>query len=48
MSEGDKSSCSINPANELEDAGTADLFRSISRGIDKWLWLVAPDEQATK
>lgn len=27
-------------ANELQDADTADLFRDIARGIDKWLWFV--------
>jgi DNA-binding ferritin-like protein (oxidative damage protectant) len=30
----------INEADELDDADTADLFTEISRGIDKWLWFV--------
>ena len=25
---------------ELGDAGTADIFTEVSRGIDKWLWFV--------
>jgi starvation-inducible DNA-binding protein len=27
-------------ANELGDLDTADLFTEVSRGIDKWLWMV--------
>ncbi len=38
----------INQADELDDAGTADLFTEISRGIDKWLWFVEAHSQATK
>jgi starvation-inducible DNA-binding protein len=38
----------INEADELDDAGTADLFTEISRGIDKWLWFVEAHNQATK
>lgn len=30
----------IDEANELGDAGTADIFTEISRGMDKWLWFV--------
>src|SRR5208282_5846912 len=30
----------IDEANALDDADTADLFTEISRGIDKWLWFV--------
>jgi len=30
----------INEADELDDADTADLFTEVSRGIDKWLWFV--------
>lgn len=30
----------IDEAAELDDAGTADLFTEVSRGIDKNLWLV--------
>ncbi len=35
-------------ANELEDAGTADIFTEISRGIDKMLWFVEAHLQAAK
>jgi starvation-inducible DNA-binding protein len=30
----------IDQANDLGDLDTADLFTEVSRGIDKWLWLV--------
>lgn len=30
----------IDRANELNDAATADIFTEISRGVDKWLWMV--------
>ncbi len=30
----------IGQADELGDADTTDLFTEISRGIDKWLWMV--------
>jgi starvation-inducible DNA-binding protein len=30
----------IDQANELSDLDTADVFTEISRGIDKWLWMV--------
>ncbi|MGO8701341.1 MAG: DNA starvation/stationary phase protection protein Dps [Limisphaerales bacterium] len=36
----------INQADELEDADTADIFTEISRGIDKWLWFVEAHAQA--
>ena len=39
---------SINEADELGDADTADLFTEISRGIDKWLWFVEAHSQAAK
>src|SRR6185503_10800996 len=39
---------SIDEANALADADTADLFTEISRGIDKWLWFVKAHSQATK
>ena len=39
---------SIDEANELDDADTADLFTEVSRGIDKWLWFVEAHSQATK
>ena len=38
----------IDDANELDDADTADLFTEISRGIDKWLWFVEAHSQAAK
>jgi starvation-inducible DNA-binding protein len=30
----------ISQADELGDADTADVFTEVSRGIDKWLWMV--------
>lgn len=39
---------SIDQANDLEDADTADLFTEVSRGIDKWLWFVEAHSQASK
>jgi len=39
---------SIDEADKLEDADTADLFTQISRGVDKWLWFVEAHAQATK
>ena len=38
----------IDEANALDDADTADLFTEISRGIDQWLWFVEAHSQATK
>ena len=38
----------IDEANGLDDADTADLFTEISRGIDKWLWFVEAHSQAAK
>ncbi len=38
----------INEADALDDADTADLFTEISRGIDKWLWFVEAHSQAPK
>ena len=38
----------IDEADELDDADTADLFTEISRGIDKWLWFVEAHSQAAK
>jgi len=39
---------SIEEANALDDADTADLFTEVSRGIDKWLWFVEAHSQASK
>ena len=30
----------IDASNELNDADTADIFTEMSRGVDKWLWMV--------
>ena len=30
----------IEISNEVNDADTADIFTEISRGVDKWLWMV--------
>src|SRR6266571_6412999 len=38
----------IDQADDLDDADTADLFTEISRGIDKWLWFVEAHSQANK
>jgi starvation-inducible DNA-binding protein len=38
----------INTANDFGDLDTADLFTEISRGIDKWLWLVEAHQQAER
>ena len=39
---------SIEEADALDDADTADLFTEVSRGIDKWLWFVEAHSQASK
>jgi starvation-inducible DNA-binding protein len=36
----------IDQANEIRDADTADIFTEISRGVDKWLWMVEAHNQA--
>ena len=38
----------IDEADKLGDADTADVFTEISRGIDKWLWFVEAHTQASK
>lgn len=37
----------IEEMNELEDADSADVLTEISRGIDKWLWMVEAHQQPT-
>ena len=36
----------IDEANALDDAASADLFTEVARGIDKWLWFVEAHSQA--
>jgi starvation-inducible DNA-binding protein len=38
----------IDEADALDDADTADMFTEISRAIDKWLWFVEAHTQASK
>lgn len=38
----------IDEAEGLDDADTADLFTEVSRGIDKWLWFVEAHAQSPK
>ena len=38
----------IEQSDELADAGTADLFTEVSRGIDKLLWMVEAHMQAER
>lgn len=38
----------IEEANALDDADTADIFTEVSRGIDKWRWFVEAHLQAPK
>lgn len=39
---------SIDEADALNDADTADIFTEVSRGVDKWLWFVEAHAQAAK
>jgi starvation-inducible DNA-binding protein len=45
---GREARATIDEADALEDADTADIFTEISRGIDKWLWFVEAHTQASK
>ena len=45
---GQEARTTIDEANALDDADTADLFTEVSRGIDKWLWFVEAHSQSTK
>lgn len=45
---GQEARTTIEEANALDDADTADLFTEVSRGIDKWLWFVEAHSQATR
>jgi starvation-inducible DNA-binding protein len=38
----------IEASDGLHDAGTADLFTEVSRGVDKWLWFVEAHLQAER
>jgi len=38
----------IDVAAEARDADTADIFTEISRGLDKWLWMVEAHVQADR
>src|SRR6478736_10508270 len=42
---GNETRNTINQADELEDAVTADLFTEITRRVDKWLWFVEAHSQ---
>lgn len=45
---GKEARLTIEKADDLGDADTADIFTEISRGIDKWLWFVEAHAQATR
>lgn len=45
---GEEVRMTINEAQTLEDADTADMFTDVSRGIDKWLWFVEAHTQASR
>jgi starvation-inducible DNA-binding protein len=45
---GKEARLTIDEADALDDADTADLFTEVSRGIDKWLWFVEAHSQAAK
>jgi starvation-inducible DNA-binding protein len=45
---GKEARSTIDEANALDDADTADLFTEISRGTDQWLWFVEAHSQAVK
>jgi starvation-inducible DNA-binding protein len=38
----------IDAADKLDDKDTADVFTEISRGVDKWLWMVEAHVQAER
>jgi starvation-inducible DNA-binding protein len=38
----------IDQASEINDADTADIFTEISRGVDKWLWMVEAHMQSER
>ncbi len=38
----------IGKSTDLGDADTADVFTEISRGVDKWLWMVEAHGQADR
>ena len=38
----------IDETSALDDADSADIFTEVSRGIDKWLWMVEAHSQASE
>jgi starvation-inducible DNA-binding protein len=45
---GKKAREAIDQTSEMKDADTADIFTEISRGTDKWLWMVEAHRQAER
>lgn len=45
---GKSARAAINTTDELRDKDTSDIFTEVSRGIDKWLWLVEAHLQSER
>jgi starvation-inducible DNA-binding protein len=45
---GEEVRATIEEAGAFDDADTVDLFTEVSRGLDKWLWMVEAHSQSTK
>jgi len=45
---GEEVRATIEETGAFDDAATVDLFTEISRGLDKWLWMVEAHAQSTK
>ena len=45
---GETARTGIQQASELNDADTADILTEISRGVDKWLWMVEAHSHSDK